>query len=323
MRTILDDPIDATNNPQNKFTNAALVSFLQRHVQALCRTQFQRDQGFHNFPLVLKAAESKTVIRGVFQWALPPWVVGISRVRLKLGADDAVIEPTFSPFRWSSPLTPSDQLPKKTKNVDAGWKWDGNRTFQLWGYDYAQSIFLEVTKLPSRMFTATIDQIGAGVNRIYLPTALTLGTEDQVEGAYINAEVQITSSATISKVGQVRRCIYSNANVDSGAAVRKTEMYLESDLPVAVAVGDTIETMIPYGEEHTRLLLLKTAWSCFEQLANIPAQKAIASDLGDEMAKFLDYVTPRDTAQVEAWHRPSFRARTDNHDRALNRSNFL
>jgi len=322
VRLIVDDPIDAVNNPQNKFTTTALLSYLQRHAQALCRTQFQRDQGFHNFPLILKSAEAKQVVRNVYQWALPPWVVGVSAVRMKNGTDDAVTEPTFSPFLWTNQVVLSDPLQKKAKNSDYGWKWDGNRTLQLWGESFAPTLYLEVTKLPARLFTATIDQIGASTSKFYLPVALTLGLEDRVEGGYINAEIQVATSVTISKVGLVRRVVYSNANVDSGAGVRKSELTLESALPAALAVGDTIETLIPYGEEHSRLLLLKTAWSCFEQLANIPAQKAIAADLGDEMAKFLDYITPRDTAQVESWHRPNLRRHTPDHDRALSRNYF-
>jgi hypothetical protein len=322
IRTILDDPVDAVNNPQNKFTDAAIISYLSRHCQGLCRTQFQRDQGFHNFMLILKLAEAKNPIRNVFQWALPPWVVGISRVRLKLGSDDPVIEPTFSPHLWTSPLTLSDPLERKPKNSDLGWKWDGNRGFQLWGYSFAQTIALEVCKLPARLLTGTVDQLRVELDRAYLPAALTLGQEDRVEGAYINAELQVTGSVTISKIGQVRRVVYSNANVDSGGGTRKSDLYLESTLPAALEVGDTIETVIPYGEEHARLLLLKTAWSCFEQLANIPAQKAIAADLADEMAKFLDYVTPRDMAQADSWHRPAFYQRTHDHDRSTARSNF-
>jgi hypothetical protein len=322
VRGILDDKIDAVNNPAQKFSNTLLLSYLQRHVQALCRIQAQRDQGYHNFPLIVKAIDSRNVIQNVFQWSLPQWVVNVAQCRLMVGVTDNTNQPTLSPYKWTTPIVISDPVQKKMKWADFGWKWEGNRTLQLWGYDSAPTLYLEVVKLPARLFQATIDQTGAATDRFYLPAALTLGTEDQEEGAYINAEVQVTSSSTISKVGQRRRVVYSNADVDSGGGVRKTELTLETPFSVALGVGDTVQSVIPYGEEHSRLLLLKAAWSCAEQIGNVALQKTLGPSMAEETKNFMDYVTPRDTAVAESWHRPFLTKRRNEGDRAVDRSYF-
>lgn len=322
VRLIVDDPVDALNNPDQKFTEANLISLLNRTIQSLCRIQIQRDQGFHNFPLVVKSADAKQVLQNVFQWRLPTWVAGLADVRNKVGGDDAT-QPTFSPFMWTTQVPLSDQIQKKQKWMDCGWRWDGNRTFQMWGVTPAPTLVLQVAKLPARVFKATLDVAGASTSSLYLPLALTLGQEDLVEGAYINADVQITSQVSgITRMGQSRRCIYSDGNADSGGGVRRNKLTFDEAYPLTPAIGDVVQSLIPYGEEHARLLLLKVAWSCFEQLANIPAQKAIAASLAAETEAFSNYVTPRDTAQAESWHRPFLRRRQSDQDRSTSRGYF-
>lgn len=324
VRYVLDDPSDAVNNPQQTYSDQMLVSIASQHVQSLARIQAQRDQGFHNFMLAVKNADAKQIVSGCMQWSLPPWIMNISNLRvITTGTSDATQTPTFSPYKWASALSLGDSMPKKSKHGDYGWDWDGNRTLRLWNFSTVADLLLDVAKLPPRLFKATLDQDAADEGELYLPSSLTLGTEDLIEGGYINSEVQVTSlsdtSANVESIGVTRRCIYSKSaqivstNDDDN---RRTILDFEEDFPMMLQEGDGIESVIPFGEEHMRLLVLKTAWSCFEKTANIPAMKAIQPEMAEELKAFVEYVTPRDTFSPGMWHDPTLTRASVDQDRS-------
>lgn len=327
MRRILDDPADA---PVKKFSDADLIAYTDLQLKSLARIQTQRDQGYHNCPLVLRGSEARQVIRDVWQWTLPVWVSNIVSVREMILDEETTRQQTFTPHMWADPASLGAPLEKKSKRYDTGWNFDGNRTFQMWGWGGSYGIFLHVAKAPARLFKAVLDENapepGTDTERpsIFLPATLVYGVEDANEGAYVNADVQVSGLATPTTNGEsfgaYRRCIYSKAGqIVSGS--RRTQLYFETPWPETLLAGDTVESLIPIQDEHVRVLQLKVAWSCFERLANLPAQKAIAASLADEMRMFSEHVTPRDTVLSESWHEPRpTTVRSDyNHDRVYPR----
>lgn len=292
---LLDDIADATENPTPKWSDNEIATQAWRQLQEMSRIQVQRDEGFHNFMLCLKGSNATNVVTGVFQWALPPWIMAICDVRLRALQSD---EENFSPYTFAAPLIFWDVVPKKRKNFEYGWRWDGNRTLQLWGYGAAPDLALWVAKAPARFFRGVLDKTGNGKRTIYLPSTLTIGTEALEEGAYVNAEVQVVAveddtSSSWQNVGIQRRVIYSAA-ANEIDATRQTILTFDEEMPQDLLIGDTIESALPLGEEHCRLLMLKTAWVCFEKTNNIPGQKSIQGELAAQAQAFSDFVTPRD-----------------------------
>lgn len=331
MRRILNDPDDPVNNPGMKYSDATLVAHADRHLQSLSRIQVQRDQGYGNTPIVLYAANARQVVNGVWLWTLPHWVANIVTLRELLTPPTS--ETNLTPYMWSVSASIGPPIERKSKRIDYGWKWDGNRTIQMWGMGSAPNLYLEVAKAPARLFKVTLDQDSPapgqqGVKQsVIMPQAWTRGVEDIMEGAYINAEVQVTTladaTANVELYGVTRRCIYSKAGqlIDG---TRRTTLFFEEDWEGGPSVGDTIQSVIPIADEHIRVLQLRVAWSCFEQLANLPAQKAIQPALVEETKNFIEHITPRDTFQAESWHEPNVTLnRTDyNHDR-IHRRDFV
>lgn len=302
VRTVVDDPlVDALGvATRPKFADAMIAQALERQLQHLSRIQNTTDAGFNNFTIVLSSADAFQLLQGLWQWALPPWVASISQVWFLNagGLLSPTTQPTFSPYLWTTPpATSGDPFPKARKAQQFGWRWEGNRTFRVWGQAAAPNMLLQVAKTPARLFRATLDQDPTAKNTLYLPATLELGTFDLDEGGYINAEVQVTQAASLENVGLRRRCVYSaNQNIDEA---RATIMYLEQNFSAQLESGDKIESVIPLGEEHCRLLVLLVAQSCFELTANLPAQKAIVSELSMQLTDFKKYVTPRDTQGPE------------------------
>jgi hypothetical protein len=302
IRTTLDDPLIDRNGAtlSVKFTDAMLVTALQTKLRSLSRIQVSRDVGYHNFTMVLNSADAVQIMQSVWQWPLPSWVANLVNVWiLNLGGPlNPTTQPTFSPYLWPTPpMMNADPFPRARRNYPYGWRFDGNRTFRVWNQATAPNMLLQVAKIPARLFRATLDQDPSSKTTLYLPQALSLGTQDKEEGAYINAEVEVTSGATTENIGLRRRCVYSaSVNLDETLT---TSIALETAFAQQLEQGDTIETAIPLGEDHSRLLTLLAVQWCFEQTANLPGQKAIADELRQELMDFKAYVSPRDTQGPE------------------------
>lgn len=282
------------------YSDATITSLLDQRLRSLSRTQVTRDAGYHNFSLALNSTSARQLFQNTWQWALPSWVAKVASVYSisTSGPLDPATQPTFSPYLWSRLANPSLRVPKLTRNAQyPGWTWEGNRTFRMWNSGSAPSLLLQVAKTPARLFRATVDRDPTAPNTVFLPSVLELGEMDLEEGGYINSEIQVTSGLTLENVGLIQRCVYSTTTNLGGEALPL--LYSEANFAQQLDVGDKIESRIPLGDEHTRLLVLQTAQACFELTSNIPAQQAIADELRKELEEFKLHVTPRDTQGPE------------------------
>lgn len=326
QRLVLDDPGEPVK-PVQTWSDSTIALHATHHIQSMSRLQAQRDQGFHNFTLILKGTEASSVLGSVWQWTLPTWVISISEIRLLVGGIPATGTTTFSPYMWDTAVNVGDPVLKAVKGSNYGWSYEGNRVLRLWGYGTPPDMILQVAKLPAPLIRATLDLDAVNVNRFRLPATLDVGIEDYTEGAFINAEfvtIGVSDLAVnVATLGQTRRCIYSKAGqiVSSQTDnLRRTEVYLEQDLPNMYFTGDTVETVVPMGDEHLRLILLLVARSCYAQIGNMPAMNAIREELAEQMTLFNNYITPRDAAESGSWRETWYdRSRVDQ-DQAPTRS---
>ncbi len=302
VRLVLDDVADTTTNPVPTYTDAEIVDHGQEQMRQLARVQAQQGKGFYNFTMAVRSKTSGPIIvtqvmNSVFQYTLPPWVMQIAGV----WQINDTQQTSFSPYLWTNNELPlaGMVIPRWNRQMSTGYSFDDRRNLRLYGFSNPISLLLNVAKLPPRWFKATLDFPGAASGMsLYLPTGgLALGTEDIDEGAYINADIQITSSATIDKVGATRRCIYSKAST-SVAGVRRHELLFAngSNWPTPYpAAGDVVETVLPIAEEHTRLPILLTANACFEKKGNLIGQKAIAPEIQAQTAAFREFASQQDS----------------------------
>jgi hypothetical protein len=301
IRDQVDDPLSL------KHSDAELVRHVNQQVLGMFRTMIRSQVEWSNMTIALKKADALTLFRNTHEWRLPNWVEKVVKVWERRPTDIAA-ELTLSPYNWTSdPNQIGSELPKSDHHRKAGWTWDGNHAFRVWGGAEPQDYFLHIAALPPPVFRVRVANAHAvpSDTKLYLPATLTTTLPVELgdltareEGRYVNAEVEVsdTTSATDLKRGETRRVVYSNAAVND-AGTRRHELTLEFALSSVVAVGDSFETLIPVPEIHTRLLILKVANACAIKMFNTDLQRAIAPEMQQEMAIFADYAQgPRDSS---------------------------
>lgn len=295
VRNVIDDDGDTTNNPDQKWSDAEIVDHLSQQQLYLTRIQVERGRNFHNFTMGLQSSLGRQLYQNVWQYRLPTWCSSIASVYL--GSDGTSAgEVTSSPYIWTSgtPIQILAKIPKLRNGITQGYTWDGVRTLRLWGFSTAPRLFLDVAKLPAPLFKASLPApASASSSAIYLPDTLTLGRVAQEEGAYINGEVQMSTTTTIANSGVVQRCVYSQYNKDV-SGTRKHELTFDTPWPGTPVQNDIVQSVLSFGDEHARALILLAANACFEKKPAIPAQKAIQQELSMQLQSFVAFATRKD-----------------------------
>jgi hypothetical protein len=299
--TRIRDELD--DNAKLKYSDAELVRHIDEQSRTLCRLQMRANKEWSNFAVALQSEDARKLFNNTYEWKLPSWIEAVKRVYIRVNSDGTG-ESTFSHYNWTlNTQTLGTMVSKTDATRRSGWSWEGNHTFRLWNFTFVPELTLEVVADPSPMFKAAILNIPAApvATSFFLPPALAandLGERGYVEeGIYVNGEVQVTATtgAADLKLGQTRRIVYSNAaTIDSGT--RRHQLTFESSLASNVAVGDTIETLIPVAAMHSRILMLKVLNAAAVKKFNIDLQRSIGAELGEEMAAFTEWASkPRDS----------------------------
>lgn len=289
---------DVLDDAGSKYPVASIVRHGDQQMRGLFRTLVTANKQYSNFTMHLQQSEGRQILQNVWEYRLPTWVTAVVAVHRRPIIVDAG-EITFSPYRWTVTTPPmlQNEIPKSTHDIRPRWTWEGMHTLRIWNESTAPELTLQVAKLPARMFKARLTTASADTTSVYLPTQLEYGEFETEEGAYINSEVMVSSTAdgASTNYGLVRRCVYSDpTNIVSLS--RLHTLYFDAALDSTFAAEDRIETLIPLPDEHVRYLVLKTAQACFQKKASMEGLKAIAGELQEEGAKFLTYATPpRDT----------------------------
>ncbi len=297
VRLVLKDPADATNNPDQKWSDAEILEHGSRMQQSLTRIQIEKGRDFSNFALALQAASAQQLYDTSWQWRLPTWVSSVSSV-FRLNDGTSATEVTFSPYLWSKslPLSAAGRIEKIRQGVAQGYRWDGIRTLRVWGFSSAPKLCLEVATTPAPLFKATIGaqpSVAAGLNEMYLPVTGLVGREGLEEGCYVNAQIHVSSATDLENVGIVQRCVYSKANILLDSA-RRQKLTFDGVFHSALAQNDVVQSVIPFSDEHTRALVLLTANQCLMKEGAVPIMKALAPELSRELAAFAQYAGRKD-----------------------------
>lgn len=296
---------------KTRFPDAMLIRTANRQLRGLFRTLVQSNKEYSNFLLGAFKANAVEVVDNVFEYKLPTWVTHVVKVWQR--QNDPAVATTFSPYLWTgaASVQPGAEIQKFVGNsFEQYWSWEGNHTLRLNKQTQPLDLLIEVAARPAPMFKGVISTLHASTSKLYLPAALTYGEVELEEGSFINSEIECTGTVvnTSTNLGLVRRCIYSNAaTINAGA--RLHELSFDTPWASGLAIGDTVESIVPLPDEHCRLLVLKVAQAAFGRKPNVDAMRIISGEMADEMGKFMAYAsTPRDK-QGPSFIRQSSRSR--------------
>lgn len=309
----LSETNDLLDNDRSlKFSDAMLIRTANRQMRGLFRTLVQANKEYSNFSLALYATGAVQLMQDIWEYRLPTWVTHVAKV-YRIDSMPTTTPTTFSPYQWQGGTTSQrgSVIEKWVANSrERYWSWEGTQTLRLNRSTTSENLLLEVAVRPPVMFKATLSQAGADASHFYLPAALTYGDPELEEGAFVNAEIICTGTGNTNGLnyGNQRRVIYSNAaTIVLGS--RLHELTFEAPWAETPAENDIFESIVPIPDEHTRLLVLKTAQAAFGRKPNIDAARIISSEMADEMGKFMAYATaPRDK-QGPSYIRHSLRTR--------------
>lgn len=293
----LDDPSGRMYLP------AEIVRHGDRQLRGLYRRLTETNKQYSNYMLGIQKEVALEPVDGVFDYRLPSWIMAVVRVWIRGGSTAS--QSTFNLYAWTPGQAQLGQEIKKTAQDPAPrWKWQGSNTLRLLGFGDAQELVLEVVVRPPRMFKGLIDTDPASQSTFYLP-APTYGVVEIEEGAYINSDWQVTGTGDANAIqfGDIRRCVYSNA-ATIVSTVRYHELMMDSNWAATLEQGDTIETVLPLPDEHTRLLVLLTARACLQKKGNMKGLEATQGETLREEGHFVQFATPpRDASGPTEWKR--------------------
>jgi len=303
IRDQVDDPAPVASRT---YSDQEIIRSVDEQIRGMYRTMIFSNQEWSNMGVALKTADARLLFNGTYEWRLPTWIEKVVKVYVRQPTD-AALEGTFSPYMWTSTANQlREEVPKTDTTRRTGWSWEGNHTFRMWNVNATPNDYLlEVAALPPPVFKValTVAHTAPSTTKFFLPTTLVANQDlgdlsFMEEGRYVNAEIEVTgtSVATDTKIGNVRRVVYSVPSTVQ-AGVRLHELTLESAVSSAFAAGDTVQTRIPVPEIHTRLLILRVANACAIKKFNVDLQKAIYPEMQTEMQSFATYAqAPRDSS---------------------------
>lgn len=293
---VLDDP-DSEMYPAEE-----IVRHGNRQLRGLYRTLVESNKQYSNFTMAVQAEVALEPIDNIFDYRLPNWVMAVTRVWIRNGS--ATSEPNLSLYSWTPGAAQlGNEIPKVGNEVSQRWSWQGNSTVRLHNFSSAQELVLEVVVRPASMAKAKIATENASTSKLYLPPSLNYGEIDLEEGAYINSDWQVTTTANTNAThyGDIRRCVYSTPSAISSGS-RYVELTFDAAWTNALVQNDVVETVLALPDEHTRVLVLLAARACFQKKGNLKGLEAIQGELLQEQTRFSQYATPpRDSRGPSEW----------------------
>lgn len=294
VQDCLDDPKVA------RYPLATIVRHGDRQLRGMFRSMSVANKDYSNFTYCAKGADARVIFKGGYEWRLPSWIEAIAQVNYREGT--ATVQTSFSPYRWTADTVGIGNLiPRDARDPYPRWSWEGNNTLKVWNCQTPPELVIRCIKRPSKMFYGRIATLHASQGSLYLPAPIN-GEVEIEEGSYVNADFQVTTTASTNALqyGDIRRCIYSNA-----AAVlvssRVHELVFDSNWTATLAVNDEIQTVLPLPDEQTRYLVLRTAFACMQKQGATLGMSAIAGEMAEEGQRFKNTIQPRDAAGPRRW----------------------
>lgn len=291
VRAVLDDPGTTANS---RYPNEMIVQNGDRQLRGLFRQMAMGTKDYSNFTYFAKASEASNPIKGVFEYRLPTWVENVVGVYNR--RETAATQTSFSPYLWTAnSVSFGDEISRFTQSGFPRWHWEGNYTLRLTALTTAPELAIKVVKRPAKMLAIKLSTASSAANKLYLPPTPIHGTYETEVGTYINTDMRVTDTLNTNAThyGETRRCIYSDA-ATIVSSTRQHELTFDAAFSTTPVAGDTLQTVLAIPDEHTRLLVLRTALSCFQKRGNQVAIAAIGAELAEETSAFKNMVTQRD-----------------------------
>lgn len=289
-RDLLDDPNGL------KFTDPMLIRAANRQMRGLFRTMVEGNKEYSNFTMGWPASGNAVqVAQAIWEFRMPSWITHVVDVYIATGF--AVPENYWSMYKWTRPTNVSlgQKIAKhRTNDQYPHWSWEGNNnTLRLWNYTTCPDIIVRVAVRPPTLFKCVLDVQAPSLNTIHLPSQVVYGDFEIEEGSLVNTVIQVTSTALINSAnyGSVKRVIYSTP-LGTALGGRVTDIQVDDDYGSLLSAGDTLETIVPIPDDHTRLLVLKTVQVAFQKKNNVDGLRSIAAEMQEEWVKFVNYATP-------------------------------
>jgi len=289
-RDLLDDPQGI------KFPDTMLIRAANRQMRGLFRQMVEGNKEYSNFTMGWPAANNAVqVAQTMWEFRMPSWITHVVDVYFATGF--TVPENYWSMYKWTSPQNVSlgQVIPKhRTNQQYPHWSWEGNNnTIRLWNYTTCPDIVVRVAVRPPTLFKCVLSAAAASQTVIHLPSQVVYGDFEIEEGSLVNGVIQVTGTNLINSAnyGSVRRIIYSTPLGVSGGG-RVTDIEVDHEYGSTLSAGDTLETIVPIPDEHTRILVLKTAQVAFQKKNNVDGLRSIANEMQEEWVKFVNYATP-------------------------------
>ncbi len=291
---------DLVNDPSSKYwSDVEITRWVNQHVRALFRQRVNADPsyGMHRLDISGSDAEAfEQVNARRFAYFFPSWVYKIRMVRETkgIGEEQGGLIP---PLGYARP--------------GFGWHFAGNRHIEIYGYDRAPDITLDVAKVPALLHQGVASKTSA-YTAIYLDYPERVGFDypfETEEGAYDGALIEITSGADATRdprksVATVR----STSSVwDSGTSSWLT--HCDSVRPIfsgTVQAGDSYELHAEIDNAHMNYLCLLVAQSLFQRTNNVEGIMGIQASLGLERAEFIDGIQPRQDYYPQFVQNPNY-----------------
>lgn len=307
LRDTLADPATSATGKKT-WEDAELIRHLSRQVRGLFRKQSSVDASYHNCDIHLVPANFKQAGQGVWDYRTPPWCERVVNMWYR---DPAYAEDE-NPYRALNAAGSMDMtargapLPVADMHLENfGWRFHTLNGIRLIGVSQGVALVAQVAKIPAGLTRGTIDKVYSGTpNKFYLTAGLGTepnGTHEMVEDYYRNAVFEFASSADSVSIltGVVRKCVGSRVVIQS--ATRYIEIQLDTQLPRALAVGDTYEMHLEIPESASRLAVLLAARAAMEKKHMTEGIKAIYPELKEQEDEWARFIAPR---QVQE---PSFK----------------
>lgn len=297
LRDRLDDPNGT------KYGDAEIVRHVDEQARIMFRKQTQASQEWHNFGLMIQKEDGRQLFSDVWEWRLPTWVDRVVKVFERGGT--ATSETTFSPYLWAGNgnITFGRVVEKTTPDRRDGWSWEGQHTFRLWRSTDARELMVLCCKVPPPSLKVKIAKAYTDASGAYLPATTDtanwlIGSASYEEGVYVNSDAQVTATVDpkATHLGDIRRVSYSKPDAIAADTNRYQSLSFDYVFTNTLAVGDTLETLLPVPDAHATLLVLLTLNAIFTKKNNTDGMKAIAGDLAREWQDFIMFATaPRDS----------------------------
>ncbi len=284
LRFRLDEPVASV------WSDLELTHYLDQAIRFVTRKQADVDESYSNYEYNVASNEMRQILGGGWVFDTPYWLYRITRIR----------------ETETSTAGRNLAIPARTLQNRTGRFWTFDRTNRIRLVDQAAAnLTIECTKDPAPMLSGTIDsdQFAAPSGNTFFirhSTATPTGVEIPKElNAYAGSMFEVTGvDLNNHQVSGQRRRVKSSRLVLSNDNVPYTEIVVDTNYDVPMLAGDTFEMMPEVLPVHHEIVVLLAAEKALVKKSNLQQLEVLRSHVAEELVKFTDSITPRQTQDI-------------------------